>query len=267
MRQTHEDNLAHLSADTKTASLRRSSLSCDPAYVAIFLLIVLTLIVFLPVKHYEFIGYDDDKYVTENQHVLSGLTADGFLWAFKTTELGFWQPLSWLSHMADITLFGLNAGGHHIVNLLFHVANTVILFMALRALTGAVWRSAFVAALFAVHPMHVESVAWIAERKDMLSGLFWGLAIWAYVYYVKRPAVERYMAVLLCFFFGLMSKPVMVTLPVVLLLLDYWPLGRFSEAGNKTLRLLLEKLPMFALSAASAMVAFVTEMTGRTIET
>ncbi|WP_420263849.1 tetratricopeptide repeat protein [Candidatus Magnetominusculus dajiuhuensis] len=257
-----------MTVSTESTSHSKLSLRCDPAYVAVLLLVVLTLMVFLPVGHFGFIDYDDDKYVTENPHVLKGLTADGVLWAFKTTEIGFWQPLSWLSHMADVGMFGLNAGGHHMVNLLFHVFSTVILFFALTALTVPIWRSAFVAALFAVHPMHVESVAWIAERKDMLSGFFWTLAILAYVYYAKRPGLGRYMAVLGCFVLGLMSKPVMVTLPVVLLLLDYWPLGRFAGGGiqEKARSLAIEKLPMIGLAVASGVITFFTEMAGRTIE-
>ncbi|KWT78995.1 tetratricopeptide repeat protein [Candidatus Magnetominusculus xianensis] len=222
------------------------------------------MLVYLPVRNYDFIRYDDEQYVTENPQVLKGLTADGLLWAFKTTQLGFWQPLSWISHMADVEVFGLNAGGHHLVSVLFHVINTLLLFFALSALTGAVWRGAFVAALFALHPMHVESVAWIAERKDVLSGFFWILAVWAYVYYVLRPSAGRYMLVLCCVVLGLMSKPMLVTLPIVLLLFDYWPLGRFS--GNVR-ALFIEKLPMFALSAVSGLVTFFTETAGRNLQT
>ncbi|WP_420266957.1 tetratricopeptide repeat protein [Candidatus Magnetominusculus dajiuhuensis] len=239
------------------------------ADLAAVCLVLAVLVVYLPVRNYDFIRYDDEKYVTENPQVLRGLTAETTLWAFKTTEIGFWQPLSWLSHMVDVSVFGLNAGGHHLVNLLFHVINTVILFFALTALTVPVWRSAFVAALFAAHPMHVESVAWIAERKDVLSGFFWVIAMWAYAYYVRRPSAGRYMAVLCCFILGLMSKPMMVTLPVVLLLLDYWPLGRFSETAGRAKRtfgaLALEKLPMIGLSIASALITFFTEKGSRAI--
>ncbi|MBF0459640.1 MAG: tetratricopeptide repeat protein [Nitrospirae bacterium] len=250
----------------KTIQTSGALRASDLAAVCLVLAVVL---VYLPVRNYDFIRYDDEKYVTENPQVIGGLTADGILWAFKTTEIGFWQPLPWLSHMADVWVFGLNAGGHHLVNVLFHLINTVILFIAVSALTGAVWRSAFMAALFALHPMHVESVAWIAARKDMLSGFFWVIALWAYAYYVKRPSVGRYMPVLCCFILGLMSKPVMVTLPAVLLLLDYWPLGRFSETGVQGKKnhgvLFLEKLPMFALAAASGAVTYFTEMGSRTI--
>ncbi|MBF0569037.1 MAG: tetratricopeptide repeat protein [Nitrospirae bacterium] len=248
--------------DTQTTGAFRA------ADLAAVCLVLAVLVVYLPVRNYDFIRYDDEKYVTENAQVLRGLTAETTLWAFKTTEIGFWQPLSWLSHMVDVSVFGLNAGGHHFVNLLFHVINTVILFFALTALTVPVWRSAFVAALFAVHPVHVESVAWIAERKDVLSGFFWVIAMWAYAYYVRRPSAGRYMVVLCCFILGLMSKPMMVTLPVVLLLLDYWPLGR-SETGVHGKRapgaLALEKLPMIGFSIASALITFFTEKGSRTI--
>ncbi|MBF0516236.1 MAG: tetratricopeptide repeat protein [Nitrospirae bacterium] len=234
--------------------------------VAIGLAIAIVL-VYLPVRNFDFIRYDDEKYVTENPHVLTGLTAEGLLWAFKTTEIGFWQPLPWISHMMDVEVFGLNAGAHHLVNVVFHAMNTIILFMALGTLTGAVWRSAFVAALFALHPMHVESVAWVAERKDMCSGLFWVLAILAYTRFARRPSVWRYLPVLCCFILGLMSKPMVAALPVVLLLLDYWPLGRFSETGGQRTfgALFMEKLPMFVISAAAALVTFYTETAGRTL--
>ncbi|MCG6551907.1 MAG: tetratricopeptide repeat protein [Candidatus Magnetominusculus sp. LBB02] len=243
----------------------QSAVPFGGADLAIITLALAVVLVYLPVRNYDFIRYDDEKYVTENPQVLRGLTADGVLWAFKTTEIGFWQPLPWLSHMVDVEAFGLKAGAHHMVNVLFHAVNAVLLFLALSALTLPVWRSAFVAALFAFHPMHVESVAWIAERKDVLSGFFWALALWTYAGYVRSPRPGRYMALMCCFILGLMSKPMVVTLPVVLLLLDYWPLGRFSDRGLRAL--VLEKLPMFIVGAASGLVTFFTETAGRVIQT
>jgi len=164
--------------------------------------------------------------VTENLTVTGGFTLEGFFWAFTTKQAGNWHPLTWLSHMLDCQLFGPSAGAHHLVNLFFHLANTVLLFLALQWMTEARWRSAFVAALFALHPLHVESVAWIAERKDVLSTFFWFLTLMAYVHYTERPGSRRYLLVVLAFALGLMAKPMLVTLPLTLLLLDFWPLGR-----------------------------------------
>ena len=160
-------------------------------------------------------------------------------WAFTTGHAGNWHPLTWISHMLDIQLFGLNPQGHHLMNLFFHIANTLLLFFVLHRMTKALWQSAFVAALFALHPLHVESVAWVAERKDVLSTFFWMLTMGAYCYYVERPGLRRYLPVLLLFALGLMAKPMLVTLPFVLLLLDYWPLRRFEE--NKSNHTILKK--------------------------
>jgi len=192
------------------------------------LLIVSILIVYWPVQHFEFVNYDDDIYVTENVHVRSGITGESAIWAFTPYDAGNWHPLSWLSLMFDYELFRLNPAGYHWTNVLFHIANTLFFFLALNRMTGAIWRSGFVAALFALHPLHVESVAWVAERKDVLSTLFWMLSMYIYVFYVERPGVWRYILLLVSFSFGLMAKPMLVTLPFVLLLLDFWPLGRFS---------------------------------------
>lgn len=179
--------------------------------------------------------YDDDIYITINKHVQSGLTWQSVKWAFTTSSASNWHPLTWLSHMADYELFGLNSGGHHIVNVLFHLANTVLLFLLLRRMTKACWASAFVAGLFALHPLHVESVAWISERKDVLSTFLGLLTVWAYVRYVDRARISRYLLMLLFFALGLMAKPMLVTLPFVLLLLDYWPLNRLwvSKEGGR----------------------------------
>jgi protein O-mannosyl-transferase len=188
-----------------------------------------TLLSFWQVIHCDFINYDDTDYVTENSHIQNGITRDGIKWAFTTGHAANWHPLTWLSHMMDAQLFGLNPRWHHLTNLLFHIANTLLLFFVLHRMTKALWQSAFVAALFALHPLHVESVAWVAERKDVLSTFFWLLTMRAYHFYVERPGLKRYLAVFVFFALGLMAKPMLVTLPFVLLLLDYWPLRRFEQ--------------------------------------
>ncbi|MGD0232681.1 MAG: tetratricopeptide repeat protein [Syntrophorhabdales bacterium] len=194
---------------------------------------IATLLAFWQVTRGDFINYDDTVYITENTHIHNGLTIDGILWAFTTGHATNWHPLTWISHMVDVDLFGLDPHGHHLMSLLFHIANTLLLFLVLHRMTKALWQSAFVAALFALHPLHVESVAWAAERKDVLSTFFWMLTMGAYCYYVERPSPRRYVPVLLFFALGLMAKPMLVTLPFVLLLLDYWPLGRLEQPANK----------------------------------
>lgn len=229
-------------------------------------LIAINVVVYAPVRGYDFVTFDDPQYITGNPYIAGGLTWQGVWWALTTGYTSYWHPLTWLSHMLDIQLFGLNAGGHHVVSVLIHIATTLVLFGVLHRMTGARGRSAFVAALFAVHPLHVESVAWVAERKDVLSGLFWMLTLWAYVSYVHQPAplptshsplpaprLSRYLITLLLFALGLMAKPMLVTLPFVLLLLDFWPLRRTP------LPLLREKLPFFALAAASSIVTFLVQ--------
>ncbi len=217
-------------------------------------LVAINLIAFASVGRSGFVDYDDAEYVTANPRVLAGLSYAGARWAFTSGYFANWHPVTWLSHMLDVQLFGLNAGAHHAVNLLFHVANSLLLFAVLNRMTGAMWRSAFVAALFAVHPLHVESVAWIAERKDVLSTFFWMLTLWAYVGYVRHPNWRRYIAVVAFLALGLMAKPMLVTLPLVLLLLDAWPLRRSLSAN-----LLKEKLPLFALAAASSVITVVVQ--------
>ncbi|PKN66574.1 MAG: hypothetical protein CVU52_10650 [Deltaproteobacteria bacterium HGW-Deltaproteobacteria-10] len=202
-----------------------------PALICLALAI-LTIASFWQLKDCGFIVYDDEQYVTKNAYVQSGLNVDSIKQAFSSDLAkfsGHWHPLTWLSLMLDHSLFGLNPTGYHLVNLLFHILNTVLLFLVMRRITRALWPSAFVAALFAIHPLHVESVAWIVERKDVLSTFFWMLTMGAYSYYVEKRSFRRYAFVLLFFILGLMSKPMLVTLPFVLLLLDFWPLGRFSE--------------------------------------
>ena len=238
-------------------------------------LIAANLIVYASVWHHDFVNYDDDQYVSTNTVVLRGLTWHSASWAFTTGYAVNWHPLTWLSHMLDVQLYGLDPGPHHLTNLLFHIANTLLLFGLLRRMTGALGGSAFVAGLFAVHPLHVESVAWVAERKDVLSTLFWMLTLWAYVEYVRRPGLRRYWAVLLFFALGLMAKPMLVTLPFVLLLLDFWPLGRMGLGPNPadgwalsrdgwatTVRLVWEKLPLLALTVMSSIVTLVVHRRG-----
>ncbi len=240
-----------------------------------FALAAVTLAVFGQTLRHEFVNYDDDAYVYENPAVTGGLTLRGIEAAFTRGSAENWDPLTTISHMLDCQLYGLNAGGHHLTNVLLHAATAILLFLVLRRMTGAMWRSAFVAAVFAVHPLRVESVAWVTERKDVLSGLFFMLTLWAYVRYVRQPqSLRRYLMVMLCFVLGLMSKAMLVTLPLVLLLLDYWPLKRFTGpelAGggaepverlkNFSLprRLILEKIPLLMLSLVSCVVAIIAQ--------
>jgi tetratricopeptide (TPR) repeat protein len=188
-----------------------------------------TFIAFWQVNRCDFIGYDDERYVVKNSYIQDGVTVKGIGWAFTTDYFSNWHPLTWISHMLDVQLFDLKPQGHHLTNLLFHIANTLLLFVVFNRMTKALWQSAFVAALFALHPLHVESVAWVAERKDVLSTFFWMLTIGAYCSYVERPALQRYLLILLFFVLGLMAKPMLVTLPFGLLLLDFWPLKRFER--------------------------------------
>jgi tetratricopeptide (TPR) repeat protein len=240
-------------------------------------LVLLTLAVFWQVRNHDFLNFDDNEYITENSQVQSGLNRDSIFWAFTTTHVANWHPLTWLSHMLDFQLFGLNPGGHHFTSVIIHIFNTLLLFLVLKQMTGTLWRSAFVAALFALHPLHVESVAWISERKDVLSTFFWLLTMWAYGRYVERPGVSKYLLILLFLALGLMAKPMLVTLPFVLLLLDYWPLERFSleqpdvatqpykfieEKRSLSSRLLWEKAPFFVLVIASSFITFYAQQKG-----
>ncbi|MFH1371452.1 MAG: tetratricopeptide repeat protein [Planctomycetota bacterium] len=223
------------------------------------LLAAATFAVYLPVWNHEFVYYDDDVYITKNPNVQSGLSWQGVKWAFTSGYASNWHPLTWLSHQLDWQLFGDNAGAHHIVNILFHIANTILLFVVLNRMTKGFWQSAFVAGLFALHPLHVESAAWVAERKDVLSTLLWLLTMLFYVRYAERPTAGRYVVVPVLFSLGLMAKPMLVTLPFVLLLLDYWPLGRLGSGKYTIKRLLLEKLPLLFLSAASSVVTYLVQ--------
>jgi Flp pilus assembly protein TadD len=225
-----------------------------------FALAVSTLLVFWQVRNFGSVDYDDNAYVFKNPHVLNGLTKDSVKWAFTTGYAGNWSPLIWLSYMLDRQLFGNNAGGYHITNLIFHIANTLLLFFVLKQMTGALWQSAFVAALFAIHPFHVEAVTWVSSRKDVLSTFFWMLAMAVYMRYVKQPSGWRYLLVLLFFAMGLMAKAMVVTLPFVLLLLDYWPLDRIKRVDWKTIsQLVLEKIPFIVLAAVFSVITFFTQ--------
>lgn len=227
-----------------------------------FLLIVCVAVIYWPVQNYQFLIYDDQIYVTGNIRVRDGLTWDNFLWAMRSMEAGFWHPLTWISLMLDSSLYRMNAGGYHWTNVLLHIGAALLLFSALYRMTGAVFRSFFVAALFAIHPLHVESVAWIAERKDVLSGFFGMLTLFAYTFYAEKPRLSLYIFVALCFLAGMMSKPMLMTLPVLLLLLDYWPLKRFDGVENRKKiygLLIIEKIPLFLIAITISLVTFIAE--------
>ena len=258
-------------ADSKCAKISLSGWIC-------LLLVLAIAAAYWPVAGFDFTDFDDNDYVWNNRQVLSGLTWSGVAWAFSHFFISNWHPLTWLSHMLDVQLFGLNAGAHHITNVLFHAANSVLLFLWLRRLTGYVWRSALVAGLFALHPLHVESVAWVAERKDVLSTFFLLLSLGAYTRYAQRVggglgreagssaghASRCYWLSLVWFALGLMSKPMVVTLPFILLLLDYWPLRRFQVSGFR-FPVFLEKVPFLAFSFASCVVTFVAQQSNQAV--
>ena len=225
--------------------------------IAAVAVLLIAAAAYIPVLRANFVNYDDEAYVTANPHVQSGLTVKWLRWAFNVGYQGNWHPATWISHMLDRQFFGPGPLGPHAVNLLIHLANTLLLLLLLHRMTGSVRRSAFAAALFAVHPLHVESVAWVAERKDVLSALFWFLTMWAYARYTESPSPKRYLAVTALFALGLMSKPTLVTLPFVLLLIDYWPLGRWVR--GERLRLIREKLPLLAMSLASGAVTYAAQ--------
>jgi protein O-mannosyl-transferase len=269
-------------------------------------LILTTMLAYWQVGNHEFVNFDDNVYVTENSHIQDGITIQSLRWAFTTSHSANWHPLTWISHMLDVQLFGLKPQWHHLMNLLFHIANVLLIFLVLHRMTKTLWQSAFVAALFALHPLHVESVAWVAERKDVLSTFFWMLTLLAYSHYAQKPRLKNYLAVVAFFVFGLMAKPMVVTLPFVLLLLDYWPLGRLSESkpaqpiraqasgtasarrkkgkagGKQTPKitvemekpakpvfkwalirpLVLEKIPLFALTALSCAATYIAQSKG-----
>jgi protein O-mannosyl-transferase len=238
----------------------------------------ITVAAFWGVQRYEFVNLDDPQYISGNQNIQRGFSAETIKWAFTSTEAANWHPLTWLSHAFDCSLFGLNPGAHHSVSLLIHLINVLLLYAILRKSTGAVWQSAFVACLFAIHPLRIESVAWVSERKDVLSATFWMLAIIAYIQYCRRPGACRYGTMLILFVLGLMSKPMLVTFPFVLLLMDYWPLERFeinlkkrshdsksgkTGAAKHTIYFLIaEKSPLFILTAISCAITYIVQQKG-----
>ena len=271
-----------------------------PVWLPAVLLVLVTIALYWPATHHDFVQYDDNQYILDNTHVTGGLTLENARWAFRTGYAANWHPVTWLSHMADCQLFGLNPWGHHLTNLLFHALNAALVFVLLQQLSGAVWRSLFVAALFALHPLRVESVAWVAERKDVLSGFFGLLSLVLYARYAGKsvignqlsvtsgqasgmaaahkasritlPASLFYVLSLCCFACGLMSKPMLVTWPFVMLLLDYWPLRRFEPSTpnsrlSTVLRLVMEKLPFFALSAVASVVTFAVQKNAGAVRT
>ena len=256
-----------------------STTRVSPKAVVPMVVLALSLLVFgvyWQVGGYAFTNIDDGMYVSENPIVLRGLTLEGVRWAFTTFHAANWHPLTWLSHMLDVEFFGPSAGWHHRMNVLYHLLNTELLFLVLWRITGGMWQSAFVAALFGVHPLHVESVAWVAERKDVLSTLFWILTMGAYLRYARRPGIGRYLQVTAVFALGLMCKPMMVTLPFVLLLLDWWPLGRLATSDSPHFpswrfslpvvsRLAWEKVPLLGMSAISCAITYLAQAKGKSI--
>ncbi len=239
--------------------------------ICLFLIITI-LAVYLQVRNHNFVKLDDTLYITDNKKVQNGLTKDSIIWAFTTDYAAYWMPLTWLSHMMDCHIYGMNPGHHHLTNVLYHILNTILLFFLFKRMTGKLWQSSFVAALFALHPLHVESVAWIAERKDVLSTFFLFMTLWTYTRYVENFRVTDYLLSFLFFTLGLMAKPMIVTLPFLLLLLDYWPLERLrlfsnsfkvEKAGNthvKLSKLIWEKVPFFLFAAGSSIVTFLLHL-------
>jgi tetratricopeptide (TPR) repeat protein len=226
-------------------------------------LFLATLAVYSQVGHFDFVNFDDPEYVTSNPHVRAGITPANAAWAFTSREAANWFPLTRLSHMLDYQMFGLRGGWHHLTNVLLHALAALLLFAFLDGSTGRRWPSAWVAMIFALHPLHVESVAWVAERKDSLSAVFGLLALWSYVRYVERPATRRYLLVAMALALGLMAKPMLVTLPLVLLLVDVWPLGRVTDMSwSRIAPLLREKTPFFAMAAAAACVTYLVQEAG-----
>ena len=287
---------ALININEKLSHLHKRS-SINPTVLISALLLTAVLVVFFHGLDNDFLVYHDDgEYILENHNVRSGMTIQNALWAFKSIYAANWHPLTWISHQLDVELFGLNPRGHHRTNLMIHMANVLLLFILFRHLTGKIWHSGFVAMLFAIHPLHVESVAWVAERKDLLSAFFWILTMGGYVHYTQKPSIGRYISVVLAYMAGLLAKPMLVTLPLVLLLLDYWPLGRVSsikdlyrndgsrhgktgdagtsshprvdrkKTGRRTLMKtlysnpVLDKIPLLALAAASSIVTLTAQM-------
>jgi protein O-mannosyl-transferase len=219
------------------------------------------LVAYWQVQYYDLISFDDIDYISGNPYIKAGLTWDSFSWAMKDVHSGCWHPLTWISHMLDYQLFRSRAGGYHWTNVIFHIANSILLYLVLKRMSGSAWKSALVAALFAVHPLNVESVAWVSERKNLLCTFFWFAGLWSYAYYVERPTRYRYSLILVTFSLGLMSKPIIVTFPFTLLLLDYWPLGRLTS-WKIFPRLLFEKIPLFILAVIVSIATFLSSLHG-----
>ena len=245
-------------AAASTPPRGRANLIHSPAFLLGLALLAMSVWAFLPAVDNDFVGYDDPDYITSNPWVQRGLSSASIRWAFTSTHAANWHPLTWLSHMLDVQFFGVNPAGHHLISILIHATSTLLAFALLRAMTGATWRSFFVAAFFGLHPLRVESVAWVAERKDVLSAMFWMFTLLAYAKFTQRPRPDRmrivfYLLALFCFAVGLMAKPMLVTLPFVMLLCDYWPLARLGKTSSVTL--LLEKLPFLLLSAVACFIS------------
>lgn len=235
-------------------------------------LIVIIVAVYMQAGNHEFLNFDDNVYVTSNPHVANGITGKNIIWAFTSFEESNWHPITWLSHMADVQFFGMNPRGHHLTSLIIHAASSLLILLLLYRLTGLLWQSSVVAALFALHPLHVESVAWVAERKDVLSAFFWFLSLLLYSEYVKKRKLALYILTLVSYVLGLMSKPMLVTLPVVMLLIDYWPLGRYQDKGQGEGQLsgrgslltafVKEKIPFIVCSLVSSVATIIAQHSG-----
>jgi len=248
-----------------------------PDLLIYLFLVISVLVVYWQVNNYEFVGFDDDVFIIENTRVQNGLTLESIRWAFSYDNMTYWHPLTWLSYMLDIQLYGMNPGAHHMTNVLLHIVNSILLFIVFNKMTGALWKSAVVASFFALHPLNVESVAWVVERKNVLSTLFWMLTLFTYACYVERSNIYRYLLTLSVFVFGLMAKPMLVTLPFVLLILDLWPLKRFHFQQfldnhqkparipkikrlkeSNSLPLILEKIPFLIFSGISVYLSILS---------
>jgi len=244
--------------------VKKTGINKARPYLISLALILMAAFFYSPVINNDFLNFDDNSYVTENAHVNSGLNSENIYYAFKFTGVSYWHPVALLSHMLDCQLFGLSPGYHHLMSLYIHIINVVLLFILLNIMTGATWRSAFVAALFALHPVNVDSVAWVAERKNLLAATFWLLSMLAYVRYSKNKSWTAYAFILLSMALGLMSKPTVIMLPIVLLLLDYWPLDRLRKSDGPGIRignlwpLVYEKIPLFVLSFASLLISLLS---------
>jgi protein O-mannosyl-transferase len=229
------------------------------SFIACLLLIVATVAIYSGVTKNDFLYYDDSDYVTMNDHVQNGLTWQSVKWAFSSTDATNWHPLTWLSHIIDVQLFSLKPAAHHLMNVVYHCVAIVLLFVFLRLFPIKIWVSAFIAALFALHPLHVESVAWVAERKDVLCAVFWFGTMTAYIWYTRHPTIKKYLLFFLLFVLGLLAKPMAVTIPVILLLLDYWPLERAKEKSVIWGKLFIEKIPLFLMALASSIITLAAQ--------